>query len=96
MEELVIGAVAGYVLRGFLSGGSRNAWRGPDVGQMLNGWFNRRRHEKYRLKAEERGFLKLFDQEYSDYDDAPYWLQSPISCINAFRRAQRLHQSGAA
>ncbi|AMR77943.1 hypothetical protein A2G96_09430 [Cupriavidus nantongensis] len=96
MEELVIGVVVGYVLRGVISGSSRTSQRGPDVGQMLNGWFNRRRHEKYRMKAEQRGFLRLFDEEYRNCGDAPYWLQSPASCIKAFRRAEQRHQTAAA
>ncbi|WP_156173988.1 hypothetical protein [Cupriavidus basilensis] len=93
MEELVIGLVAGYALRGVLSSSSR---RGPDVGQMLNGWFNRRRHDKYRRKAEQRGFLDTFDEEFRDYALTPYALQNPASCIRAFHRAQNRHRAAAA
>ncbi|AVA38250.1 heme biosynthesis HemY N-terminal domain-containing protein [Cupriavidus metallidurans] len=95
-EELIVGVVVGYVLRGVFSRSSRTSQRGPDVGQMLGGWFNRRRHEKYRMKAEQRGFLDLFDEEYSNYVDTPYWLQNPAGCIKAFRRAEQRHPTATA
>lgn len=96
MEELIVGVVVGYVLRGVFSRSSRTSQRGADVGQMLNGWSNRRRHEKYRKKAEQRGFLDLFEEEYRNYVDTPYWLQSPASCIKAFRRAEQRYRTATA
>ena len=90
MEELIVGVVAGWVLRGLASNRSRRSVRGPDaIGQMLNGWFNRRRHTKLRAKAEKRGLVELYDEECHDFLHLPYSEQNPWSCVRAFRRAQQ-------
>ena len=88
MDDLMVGVVVGYVLRGVVS---RGGGRGVDVAQAINGWFNRRRYTKLRLKAERRGFLEQFDREWRYYEHTPFGLQLAVDSTRAYRRAERAH-----
>ncbi len=84
MEEFLLGLVVGVVL----CGSGRRSSPGMPVYAAVNGWFNRRRYAKLRIKAERRGFKSLFDDEYRQYDHIPFGLQNPAYCLRAFQRAQ--------
>lgn len=92
MEDFLLGLVVGVVL----CGNGRRSTPGMPVYKAVNGWFNRRRHARLRIKAERRGFQNLFDDEYRHYEHIPFGLQNPAYCLRAFQRAQLRHKADPA
>lgn len=93
MQDFLTGLVAGALL---CQMGSRRSRRGVDVHAAVIGWFNRRRYARLRIKAEERGFQKMFDEESRYFVHIPFNLQHPADCVRAFQRAQRRHHPASA
>lgn len=84
MEELLIGVLfAGLILQHVSS---------PGVGiyTKLNGYFNRKRYERFALKARASGFEREYEKLYKIYSNGmPFQYQIGVESRNAYFNTKR-------
>ena len=90
--EFLIGIVVG----GLLLGGCYTPSRFEDsMYGRLNGWLNKKRYERLKVKAKRLGFEAEFQEEWRHYEDRPFALQNAES-YRAFYRAKAHYQQRTA